>query len=271
MESSSNPDRDPDHDGRDSDASNESYAYRSSDEHAQLPEYFLLPRPGFLAPESATRRREVVEITDLFHAQPAELSSTHRTCHVVAAAIVHLDDEHFADRTRFDVRMVPMDLSSERVKSGTTIASSSSSRITARVVPRSHSSSCITRLVRMPFLFAVVTEGSVASWSSTCQLGTASTARCNHNIPTVWCWTPTCIWFCTQDSTQHELLVLRSDGLIIQDHPDVVGMKRVTALWTGDVDPWLWDLYPQVLLQTVITSNMMTGDAQGWIRFLWQL
>lgn len=46
---------------------------------------------------------EVMQIRDLLHTEPAELTATHRTRHVVAAPIVHLDDVSTATRARLDV------------------------------------------------------------------------------------------------------------------------------------------------------------------------
>lgn len=46
---------------------------------------------------------EVMQIRDLLHAEPAELAATHGTRHVVAAAVVHLDDVSAAARARLDV------------------------------------------------------------------------------------------------------------------------------------------------------------------------
>ena len=46
---------------------------------------------------------EVVQVRDLLHAEPAELTATHRAGHVIAAAIVHFDDVSTATWTRLDV------------------------------------------------------------------------------------------------------------------------------------------------------------------------
>ncbi len=40
-----------------------------------------------------------MQVGDLFHAEPAELGAAHRARHVVAAAVVHLDDQHVAAGT----------------------------------------------------------------------------------------------------------------------------------------------------------------------------
>jgi len=44
-----------------------------------------------------------MQIRYLFHAQPTELTTTHSTRHVVARAVVHLDDERHALRARLNV------------------------------------------------------------------------------------------------------------------------------------------------------------------------
>ena len=46
---------------------------------------------------------EVVQVGDLLHAQPAELTAAHGARHVVTAAVVHLDDVGGAARARLDV------------------------------------------------------------------------------------------------------------------------------------------------------------------------
>ena len=46
---------------------------------------------------------EVVQVGDLLHAQPAELRAANGARHVVARAVVHLDDEGAAARARLDV------------------------------------------------------------------------------------------------------------------------------------------------------------------------
>jgi len=47
-------------------------------------------------------RPEVMEVGDLLHAEPTELSSADSTRHVITRAIVHLDDKRTAARTRLD-------------------------------------------------------------------------------------------------------------------------------------------------------------------------
>lgn len=44
-----------------------------------------------------------MQIRDLFHAKPAELGATQATGHVIARAVVHLDDEHLATGAVLDV------------------------------------------------------------------------------------------------------------------------------------------------------------------------
>lgn len=46
---------------------------------------------------------EVVQVGDLLHAKPAELTAADGAGHVIAAAIVHLDDVGAAARTGLDV------------------------------------------------------------------------------------------------------------------------------------------------------------------------
>ena len=70
--------------GWDGDASQESDSHRSSYQSAQLPEKLLLSRPGLLSPESAAGWTQVVQVRNLFHAEPAELGAANSTRHVVA-------------------------------------------------------------------------------------------------------------------------------------------------------------------------------------------
>ena len=44
-----------------------------------------------------------MQVGDLLHAEPAELTAAHGARHVVAAPIVHLDDVGATARTRLDV------------------------------------------------------------------------------------------------------------------------------------------------------------------------
>lgn len=44
-----------------------------------------------------------MQVGDLLHAEPAELAAAHGTRHVVAAAVVHLDDVSAAAWARLDV------------------------------------------------------------------------------------------------------------------------------------------------------------------------
>ena len=60
---------------------------------------------------------EVVQVGDLLHAEPAELTAAHGARHVVAAPIVHLDDVRTTARTRLDV------ISWGRGREGNTVAS----------------------------------------------------------------------------------------------------------------------------------------------------
>lgn len=46
---------------------------------------------------------EVMQVRDLFHAEPAELTATHCTGHVITAAVVHLDNVSTASWARLDV------------------------------------------------------------------------------------------------------------------------------------------------------------------------
>jgi hypothetical protein len=84
-------------------ARNQRNHHRRTDERAQLPQQFLLPRPGLGAPESASRRTEIVEICDFLLAQPAELRAAHGAHHVVARAIVDFDYQHLAAWAWLDV------------------------------------------------------------------------------------------------------------------------------------------------------------------------
>ncbi len=97
------PDGYADDHGRNGDAGEESDANRSADQRAQLPEYLLLPRPGFLAPKGAAGGAEVMQITNLLHAEPAELGAAQSARHVVAGPVVHLGYEDSAPGTRFNV------------------------------------------------------------------------------------------------------------------------------------------------------------------------
>ena len=80
------PDGQADEDGGGGDAGDEGDAHGRANQDAQLPEDLLLAAPRLLAPEGAARRAQVVQVADLFHAQPAEFAAAHGTCYVVAAA-----------------------------------------------------------------------------------------------------------------------------------------------------------------------------------------
>jgi len=43
---------------------------------------------------------KVMQVRDFFHTQPTELSAAHSASHVITRAVVHLDDECTAARTR---------------------------------------------------------------------------------------------------------------------------------------------------------------------------
>lgn len=128
---------DADDHGGNGDAGDEGDADWSSDQGAQLPQNLLLPAPRLLPPERAARwavgreqrgrqreretsgksknlepvqsvKREVavpevVQVGDLLHAQPAELTAADGAGHVIAAPVVHLDDVGTAARARLDV------------------------------------------------------------------------------------------------------------------------------------------------------------------------
>ena len=58
--------------------------------------FFIFFSPWFLSPKCATGWREIVEVRDLLHAEPAELGAADGASHVVAAAVVHLYDQDIA-------------------------------------------------------------------------------------------------------------------------------------------------------------------------------
>lgn len=58
----------------------------------QIPRYSVVSNPP-----------EVMQVRDLLHAQPAELTSTHGAGHVVTAAIIHLDNVGTATRAWLDI------------------------------------------------------------------------------------------------------------------------------------------------------------------------
>ncbi|CAN7948133.1 unnamed protein product, partial [Ixodes pacificus] len=99
------PNRDADDDGGHRDARDEGNSHGGPHEHAQLPEDLLLAAPGLLAPEGATRGTGEGRgtVRNLLHAEPAELCATQAARHVVAGAVVHLDDEHLAAGAVLDV------------------------------------------------------------------------------------------------------------------------------------------------------------------------
>lgn len=63
----------------------------------------VLPTDSRRGARTGSKAPEVVQVGDLLHAQPAELTAAHRTRHVVAAPVVHLDDVGTAARARLDV------------------------------------------------------------------------------------------------------------------------------------------------------------------------
>jgi len=95
------PDGDANDHGGDGDASDEPDADGRAHQSAQLPQNLLLPGPGLLAPESASRGTEEVQVRHLLHAQPAEFHATHGTFHVVARAVVDFHYQDLTPRTRF--------------------------------------------------------------------------------------------------------------------------------------------------------------------------
>lgn len=46
---------------------------------------------------------EVMQVGDLFHAEPAEFTATHCTGHVITASIIHFDNVSTTSWARFDV------------------------------------------------------------------------------------------------------------------------------------------------------------------------
>ena len=95
------PDGQTDENGGHSDARYERDAHWRAYQRAQLPQDFFLARPWLFAPECAARGRQVVQIADFFHAEPAEFAAAHRARDMIAGAVVHFDDERLTFRTPF--------------------------------------------------------------------------------------------------------------------------------------------------------------------------
>lgn len=111
MNLSPNVNRNANDHGRNCNASNERDPYWSTDQCAQLPKNLLLPAPWLLAPERTTRGTEVMQVGDLFHAEPAEFTATHCTGHVITASIIHFDNVSTTSWAWLDViwsRLLPI-------------------------------------------------------------------------------------------------------------------------------------------------------------------
>ncbi len=148
---------------------------------------------------------EVVHISDLLHAQPTELTSTHCTVHSVAAAIISLHDVgtttwtgldllcifKIKSRTNIlasvhqtDIRLVPQCLCPttrllvEDVERGNIIGSW---RVTSALTP-----GLVTSLVWVPQLAAVVAKLGFTAFPTTAQLGALGTAVSYHCIANEW-------------------------------------------------------------------------------------
>lgn len=78
-------------------------------------------------------------------------------------------------------------------------------------------------------------------------------------LPAVGGRAPATVRFGDQPPSQHELLVLLHEGLVPQDHLDVVGVEALGALRAADVDPGLGDFDAQVLAQAVCAGAMVAG------------
>lgn len=90
-----------------------------------------------------------MQITNHLHTQPTKLRAAHRAHHMIATAVVHLDDQHLTPRTRLDLVAVLR------------VLADAARRHPNRTVTRG--ARCVARLIRMPFGLAVIAKVDVAS------------------------------------------------------------------------------------------------------------
>ena len=58
--------------------------------------------PRFLSPEGASRWAEVMQVRDLFHAEPAEFGTANCAGHVIARTVIHLHNQDVAAWTNLE-------------------------------------------------------------------------------------------------------------------------------------------------------------------------
>lgn len=161
-----------------------------------------------------------MQVTDLLHAEPTELRSTHRTDHVVARTVVHLHDQHLAAGTRLYV--VPV----------LRVLTNTAGTCSRRTMPGR--TSRITSLIGMPLGLAVVAEGEQAAGTFAADERTGGTATCNYRVATVWGGTPTGVWVTQQHPTHHKVFIFGHNRRVdAQQCLDVARVHRFAALGTS--------------------------------------
>lgn len=163
-----------------------------------------------------------MQIANLLHAQPAELGAAHRTHHVVAGAVVHLDDQHLAAGTRLDVVAVLL----LRVVL-TNTARAGARRTLAGGAGR------IARLVGVPRGLAVVAEGQLAAGPFAADKGTGGASTSNDRVAAVGRRTPARVGVAEQHAAHHKVFVFgHGRGLAVEQGLDITGVHRFAALGT---------------------------------------
>lgn len=187
-----------------------------------------------------------MKISDFLQAEPAKLGVANRAGHVIAGSVVHLNYQRTA--LRAGLYLVRLTARSDRVVSHSDLASSLK-------VGR------IASLIGMPLLSAVVTERGVTSGPLAHKLGATRTALRDHRVPAIGGGAPATIGIDREGSSQHKLLPLVDDDLLIaaQYRLHIVGMKSLLALRASHVHSAFCDLDGQILTQAIHTGEMMAS------------
>lgn len=100
----------------------------------------------------------------------------------------------------------------------------------------------------MPLLLAVVAEERLTARSLALELRAAGTAARNDAVVAVRCGTPACIRVGDENASYHKGLVLVNQiEVISEDNLDVIGVKLLGTLRTGNVDARFKDFNAQIL------------------------
>lgn len=143
-----------------------------------------------------------MQVADFLETEPAELCTTHSACHVVAAAIIHLQNEHLTARTCLQIIAV-LQTQGRGMEGG--------------LVGGALGPGLVACLVGMPGRLAVVAEVAATALPATPQLGTRGAATGYHREPAVWCRAPSGVRLHRQHPPHHEVLVLLEQSLVIED------------------------------------------------------